>query len=257
MARCARLAEDAGFDEININVGCPSSRVQASGFGVCLMAEPERVAECAAAMRAVITIPVTVKSRIGIDEQDSYQVFRHFVATVASAGCNTFIIHARKAWLHGLSPKKNRDVPPLRYDIVHRIKQDFPHLEIIVNGGIKTVAQVRDQLTRVDGVMVGREVYHNPYLLAEMDRCLYSDTNPAPTRGQVLALFTTYLGAQLADGTQLSRVAPHLMGLVQGLPGARAWRHSLREKARGSSAGVEIVQHAAHQLDLIARDAHI
>jgi tRNA-dihydrouridine synthase A len=252
LARCARLAEDARFDEININIGCPSDRVHEARFGACLMAEPELVAECVAAMRATVAVPVTIKTRIGLDEQDSYDALTRFISTVARAGCKTFIIHARKAWLRGLSPKENREVPPLRYDVVHRIKHDFPQLEIVLNGGIKTLAQAQDQLARVDGVMLGREVYHNPYLLSKVDSYFYADSRPAPSREQVLVEFNSYLETQLAEGVPLSRIAPHLMGLFQGLPGARAWRRYLSEKARCRDAGVEVVQRAARQLDLVS-----
>lgn len=251
MARCARLAEDAGFDEVNMNVGCPSGRVQEAKFGACLMGEPVLVAECVAAMRAAIAIPVTVKTRIGIDERDSYEALVRFVDTVASTGCTTFIIHARKAWLRGLSPKENREVPPLRYDVVHRIKQDFAPLQIILNGGIKSLGQARDELMHVDGVMLGREVYHNPYLLADVDRCFYADPYPAPSRERVLADFICYLEVQLARGTQLSRITPHLMGLFQGLPGARAWRRYLSEHARGSDAGIRRIVEAARHMKML------
>jgi tRNA-dihydrouridine synthase A len=252
MAHCARLAEEAGYDEVNMNVGCPSDRVQEARFGACMMAEPELVAECVAAMRAVVAIPITVKTRIGIDERDSYEALTQFISTVQSAGCNIFIIHARKAWLRGLSPKENRELPPLRYDVVHRIKRDFLNLEVILNGGIKTLAQARDQLARVDGVMLGREAYHNPYLLAGVDRCFYADPRPEPSRKHVLADFIRYLEAQVAQGAQLSRIPPHLMGLFQGLPGARTWRRCLSEKARLRDAGVEVIELAARQMNAVS-----
>jgi tRNA-dihydrouridine synthase A len=249
MARCARLAEDAGFDEVNINVGCPSDRVQAARFGACLIVEPALVGQCVAAMRAAVAIPVTVKTRIGVDEHDSFEGLTRFVETVASAGCDTFITHARKAWLKGLSPKENRELPPLRYDVVYRIKQDFPRLQIILNGGIKTLVQACEQLSRVDGVMLGREAYHNPYLLADVDKLFYGDQRPAPSREQVLASFVSYIDPQLAKGARLSSIAPHLMGLFQGLPGARAWRRCLSEGGRGRNAGVEMVEAAARQIN--------
>lgn len=254
MAYCAWLAEHLGYDEVNINVGCPSDRVKAARFGACLMAEPELVAECVAAMHAAVSIPVTVKTRIGIDEQDSYEALTRFIAIVASAGCTIFVVHARKAWLRGLSPKQNRNVPPLRYDVVHRLKQDFPHLTIILNGGIQTLAQARDQLAFVDGVMLGREAYHNPYVLADVDRWFYADPRPASTREEVLANFAAYLEAQLAEGSQLSRITPHLMGLFQGQPGARAWRRALSEKVRSRGAGVRVIHEAARQLNTAARN---
>ncbi|MGH8503541.1 MAG: tRNA dihydrouridine(20/20a) synthase DusA [Gammaproteobacteria bacterium] len=252
LARCAQLAEQAGFDEVNLNVGCPSDRVQAARFGACLMAEPVLVADCVAAMRAAVSLPLTVKTRIGIDRQDSYEDLSRFIATVAAAGCSTFIIHARKAWLRGLSPKENRQLPPLRYDVVHRLKQDFPHLEVILNGGVKTLDQAQAQLAQVDGVMLGREVYQNPFCLAEADRRFYGDPALPPTREQVLAGFVAYLDEQQrVCGEQLSRIVPHLMGLFHGAKGARAWRASLSQ-ACGRGAGIEHIQRAARQVKMLS-----
>ena len=186
LAACARLAEERGYDEVNLNLGCPSDRVQSGRFGACLMAEPELVGECMAAMMAAVKIPITIKSRIGIDHQDSYEELTAFVAKVAEAGCHTFIVHARKTWLQGLSPKENREIPPLHYERVHQLKQDFPQLEITINGGIKTLDEAEEQLRHVDGVMIGREAYHNPWILAEADQRLYGDDHPIPTRHEVL-----------------------------------------------------------------------
>jgi tRNA-dihydrouridine synthase A len=248
LARCARLAADASYDEVNINVGCPSPRVREARFGACLMAEPALVGECVAAMRAAVTLPVTVKTRIGIDEQDSYEALARFISCVAAAGCDTFIIHARKAWLRGLSPKENRVRPPLRYDVVYRVKHDFPQLRVVLNGGIKALDDAREHLARVDGVMLGREAYGNPYLLAEADGRFYGDPQAPRLREQVLTEFMPYLRAQLAAGVPLARITPHLMGLFQGVPGARVWRRYLSENARQHDAGVDVVGQALRQV---------
>ena len=182
LAQCARIAQDYGYDEINLNVGCPSERVQKGAFGACLMAEPQLIAECVSAMQAAVAIPITVKNRVGIDDQEDYADLHHFIDTVSQAGCQTFIIHARKAWLKGLSPKENREIPPLRYDLVYQIKQAFPALEIIINGGITTLEQCQQHLQHVDGVMVGREAYHNPWLLTQVDPLLYGTPAPLESR---------------------------------------------------------------------------
>ena len=239
LAACARRAAQAGFDEINLNVGCPSGRVRAGRFGACLMAEPERVAECVAAMRAAVQVPVTVKTRIGIDERDSYEALAEFISTVAQAGCGTFIIHARKAWLRGLSPKENRDVPPLRHDVVYRVKEDFPQLEIVLNGGLRTLDEAAPALERVDGVMIGRAAYHNPYLLAEVDRRFFADRRPAPARHEVLRHYAAYAQSQQERGVPAGVLLRPLLGLFHGVSGARTWRRCL-------SAGAGLAQvHAA------------
>lgn len=249
LALCAREAEARGYDEVNLNVGCPSDRVQSGRFGACLMAEPERVARLVAAMRAATRLPVTVKTRIGIDRQDDYASFLRFVDTVAAAGCETFIIHARKAWLRGLSPKQNREVPPLRYDFVAALKRDRPGLEVIVNGGVADLATTREWLAVVDGVMIGREAYHNPYLLAEADRRIFGDTAaPVVSREAVVTGYRAYVAAELARGARLSRMSRHLVGLFQGLPGARAWRRTLSEGAARPDAGVEVIDRALAQV---------
>ena len=235
LAICSKMAQDYGYDEVNLNVGCPSNRVQNGRFGACLMAEPDLVAECIAAMQQAVTIPVTVKSRIGIDDQDSYQELAHFISTVATAGCRRFIIHARKAWLSGLSPKQNRTVPPLRYDVVQQIKQDFPDLEIIINGSITSLEQSLGLLESVDGVMIGREAYHNPYLLAEVDSLIYHQSGDSRTRHEVVRVMLPYIKEQLANGVRLHSITRHMLGLFHGRQGARAWRRHLSE--RGPKAG--------------------
>jgi tRNA-dihydrouridine synthase A len=243
LAECARIAEGCGYDEINLNVGCPSDRVQRGRFGACLMAEPDLVAESVAAMRSAVSIPVTVKTRIGIDDRDSYEELAHFVATVAAAGCETFIIHARKAWLSGLSPKENREVPPLRYDIAEAIKRDFPALEIILNGGIADLDQAEQHLARFDGAMVGRAAYHNPYpLLAEADRRLYGDDHPVPSRAEVVERMRPYIVEQLALGARLHTITRHMLGLYHGMPGGRAWRRHLGERAVKPGAGPDVLE---------------
>jgi tRNA-dihydrouridine synthase A len=241
LAFCSKMIEDYGYDEINLNVGCPSDRVQNGRFGACLMAEPELVAECVAAMRQAVSIPVTVKSRIGIDERDSYEELVHFVSSVADAGCETFIIHARKAWLSGLSPKQNRDVPPLRYDVVYQLKKDFPQLEIILNGGISTLDQAEEVLQQVDGVMVGREAYHNPYLLADVGRRFYGDTKEARSRDMIFQLLIPYIEQQLEEGVRLSNMSRHILGLFHGEPGARGWRRHLSENVCKPGADIKVL----------------
>lgn len=248
LAFCARLAEEHGFDEVNLNVGCPSDRVQSGRFGACLMMEPELVAECVAAMVQTVQLPVTVKTRIGVDEQDSYEALTRFINTVAQAGCRTFILHARKAWLQGLSPKENREKPPLRYEVVRAIKQDFPHLEVVINGGITTLEEAQEHLKLLDGVMIGRAAYHNPYLLAQVDRYFYGDFHPLPTRHGIMEAFLPYVEEQLAQGIYLSRITRHILGLFQGQPGARAWRRYLSENAHRPGAGIEVIREALRRV---------
>ena len=225
LAHCARLGEQWGYDEININCGCPSERVQRGAFGACLMAEPQLVADCVKAMLDVVDVPVTVKHRIGIDKGESYDFVRDFVGTVSEAGCKTFIVHARNAWLKGLSPKENREVPPLRYELVHRLKQDFAHLTICVNGGITTGEQVSAQLAELDGVMIGRKAYHNPWWLASWDEVFFGDENRDLTREQVELEMCDYMVREAAaHDTSFSAIARHMLGLRHGLPGSRRWR---------------------------------
>jgi len=227
LAQCAQLCDEVGYDEINLNVGCPSDRVQAGSFGAALMAEPQRVADCVEAMRQHVAIPVSVKTRLGIDHRDSYEELSEFVAQIAAAGCRTVILHARKAWLQGLSPKENREIPPLQYATVHRIKRDFPNLEIVLNGGIKSLAEAEGQLRHVDGVMIGREAYQNPYMLAGIDTRIFGDPGPPPSREAVLESYQSYLELELERGTRLAHLTRHLLGLFQGQAGARRWRRIL------------------------------
>jgi tRNA-dihydrouridine synthase A len=225
LAHCARLGAQWGYDEINLNCGCPSERVQRGAFGACLMAEPQLVADCVKAMVDVVDVPVTVKHRIGIDKTESYDFVRDFVGTVADAGCQVFIVHARNAWLQGLSPKENREVPPLRYELVHRLKAEFPHLTIAINGGITTSEQVAQQLQGLDGVMIGREAYHNPWWLAQWDSAFFGAEDAGLTREQVEQQMCDYMAREAAvHGTPWSSIARHMLGLRNGLPGARRWR---------------------------------
>ncbi len=250
LARCAQMVEDAGYNEVNLNIGCPSDRVQNGRFGACLMAEPNLVADCVQAMQQLVSIPVTIKSRIGIDEKDSYQELTDFISTVFSAGCNTFIIHARKAWLKGLSPKQNREVPPLRYDVVYQIKKDFPELNIILNGGVTSLDSAKTVLKYVDGVMMGREAYHNPYLLAEVDAQLFSEVRPIKTRQQVVLELIPYIQQYLFDGGRLHSITRHILGLFHGVAGARKWRRILSEKASKNGADESLVLEALNSIGL-------
>lgn len=225
LAHCAHLGEQWGYDEINLNCGCPSERVQRGAFGACLMAEPKLVADGVKAMLDVVNVPVTVKHRIGIDKTDNYSFVSDFVGTVAEAGCKTFIVHARNAWLQGLSPKENRDIPPLRYGVVHQLKKDFPHLQMVVNGGITTTDQVQEQLQLVDGVMVGREAYHNPWWLSQWDVAFEGKPERAISREIIEAQMVSYMEQQArTNGTSWYAIARHMLGLRHGLPGARKWR---------------------------------
>ncbi len=226
LAHCAKLGQDWGYDEINLNCGCPSERVQRGAFGACLMAEPQLVADCVKAMVDVVSVPVTVKHRIGIDKGESYGFVRDFVGQVSEAGCKVFIVHARNAWLKGLSPKENREVPPLRYELVHRLKQEFPQLTIAINGGITTSAQVAEQLGQLDGVMLGREAYHNPWWLASWDSGFFgAAVDEARTRDSVEEQMTDYMAREAAEhGTPWSSIARHMLGLRHGLAGSRRWR---------------------------------
>lgn len=225
LAHCAELGERWGYDEINLNCGCPSERVQRGAFGACLMAEPALVADGVKAMVDRVDVPVTVKHRIGIDRQESYDFVRDFVGTVSEAGCGSFVVHARNAWLKGLSPKQNREIPPLRHDLVHRLKHDFPHLRIALNGGIVADIQVHEHLRLLDGVMVGREAYHNPWWLAGWDATFFGDAALERTREDIEALMCDYMAREAAEhGTPWSNIARHMLGLRNGLPGARRWR---------------------------------
>mgnify|MGYP003562336162 FL=1 len=225
LARCAKLGQEWGYDEINLNCGCPSERVQRGAFGACLMAEPQLVADCVKAMVDGVEVPVTVKHRIGIDKTESYEFVRDFVGAVSEAGCKVFIVHARNAWLKGLSPKENREVPPLRYALVHQLKREFPHLTIAINGGITTNTQIAEQLQAVDGVMVGREAYHNPWLMSDWDATFYAQPVSEQTRESVEQQMVDYMEREATlHGTPWSTIARHMLGLRHGLPGARRWR---------------------------------
>ena len=255
LARCAKLGEQWGYDEINLNCGCPSERVQKGAFGACLMAESTLVADCVKAMRDAVSVDVTVKHRIGIDAIESYDFVRDFIGDVSQAGCRTFIVHARNAILKGLSPKENREIPPLKYDVAYRLKRDFPQLEIILNGGITTLDEIDTHLEHVDGVMIGREAYHNPYLMASFDARYYGDTAPAKTRTEVVQAMLPYISAQLerygkaaGGGLKLNSITRHMLGLVTGLPGARAFRQLLSDSTRLSTGDPAILLEALSKL---------
>ncbi|MCF2947318.1 tRNA dihydrouridine(20/20a) synthase DusA [Paraglaciecola aquimarina] len=253
MARCAVKAQEYGYDEVNINVGCPSDRVQNGRFGACLMAEPETVAQCIKAMQAEVDIPVTVKSRIGIDDMDEYRDLTNFIDVVADAGCEIFTVHARKAWLKGLSPKQNRDVPPLMYDRVYQLKQEFADLHISINGGVKTLDDTANHLQHLDGVMIGREVYSNPYILAEVDQRFYQGTTstatrPAKTRVEIVQAMLPYIEQQIELGARPWHVARHMLGLFQGQPGGRIWRRYLSQNGTKRDAGIELLTDALDTL---------
>jgi len=247
LAKSAKRCEAFGYDEINLNIGCPSERVQNGAFGACLMNEPNLVADCIKAMRDVVTIPVTIKCRIGVDNNDSYESLSDFVSINQQAGCDVFIIHARKAWLSGLSPKQNREIPPLNYDMVYQIKKDLPDLTIILNGGITTIEQCEDALNHIDGVMMGREAYHNPFLLNEIDQRLYGTTEPATSTTvnhavhplDIAKAFTPYIEQELANGAKLNHLTRHILGLFNGRPKAKAWRRYLSENAHKADADID------------------
>ena len=249
LAECTFIAEHSGFDEVNLNVGCPSDRVKSGAFGACLMAKPELVADCVSAMMAKVSLPVTVKCRIGIDDMETYQAFENFISIVADAGCKTFIVHARKAWLQGLSPKQNREIPPLKYDYVHRLKDDRPELTVVINGGIKTIEEVQQQLQYVDGTMIGREAYHNPYLLSSVDELIYQDEHAASmSREEIVYLMCDYIDVEQAKGVALNSITRHMLGLFQGCPGARAWRRHISENSHRDGAGSEVVRAALEKV---------
>lgn len=248
LATCAKIAEDRGYDQVNLNVGCPSDRVQNGNFGACLMAQPELVAQAVEAMQKAVNIPVTIKHRIGIDDQDKYEDMAHFVRIVANAGCQHFTVHARKAWLQGLSPKENRSIPPLRYEEVHRLKQEFPHLFIEINGGFKTLAEVKDQLQFVDAVMIGRAAYDHPYLFAMADQEIYGEKTPPFTRQEVIEAMYPYLEYWLQKGVKLNSMTRHFLELFAGQPGSKAWKRYISENAHLTNAGIEVLQQALKQV---------
>jgi tRNA-dihydrouridine synthase A len=252
LATCARMAEDLGYDEVNLNIGCPSERVQKGAFGACLMCEPNLVGECVAAMRAAVRIPVTVKCRIGVDDQDPREALFGFVGTVSRAGCETFVVHARKAWLKGLSPKDNRDIPPLDYGLVYELKRTRPDLTIVLNGGVATLDQAKTHLTHVDGVMMGRAAYQSPWVLADADRAIFGEAAPMTTRRAAVEAFMPYMARERREGTPLNAMTKHLLGLFNGLPGARAFRRHLSENAVKPGADIAVVETA---LSLVRDDA--
>lgn len=245
LAECAKRAEELGYNEINLNAGCPSDRVQNGRFGACLMAEPELVADCVKAMKSAVSIPVTVKTRIGIDDSDSYEFLQRFIQIVSEqGGCDNFTLHARKAWLSGLSPKENREIPPLDYPRVYQVKQDFPHLTVSINGGIKTLDEAKAHLMHVDGVMMGREAYQNPGILAEVDRELFGTRTDAPDVVSVIEAMYPYIEHELSQGTYLGHITRHMLGIFQGIPGARQFRRHLSENAHKAGADVEVLRQA-------------
>ncbi len=252
LAEAARIGEDWGYDEINLNCGCPSDRVQAGRFGACLMREPGLVAECVAAMMAAVSIPVTVKCRIGVDDQDDDADLARFIAEVRGAGCKVFIVHARKAWLKGLSPKENRDVPPLNYPRVHRLRQDFPDLTLVINGGLTTVADCVEQLTLVDGVMLGRAAYHEPWILAELEQTVFNSQQVLPDRIDVIRRMQGYVEARMSAGDSLAQISRHLLGAFQGLPGARRFRRVISERAHRAGSGWEVIEAALQSMQEIS-----
>ncbi|MCC5885909.1 MAG: tRNA dihydrouridine(20/20a) synthase DusA [Gammaproteobacteria bacterium] len=250
LARAAELGAAAGYDEINLNVGCPSDRVQSGRFGACLMREPDRVAACVAAMRSAVSLPVTVKCRLGVDEQDSTEHLNAFIDEVAAQGCSLFIVHARKAILGGLSPKQNRDIPPLQYARVHALARRRPDLEIVINGGLCTLADAKRELAHVEGVMLGREAYGNPAILGILDTALLRPGHTAVSAGEALTRYRPYMEARLAEGVPLHAMTRHLLGLFQGLPGARRFRRTLSEQGCRSHAGIEVLDAAVAAVDL-------
>jgi tRNA-dihydrouridine synthase A len=252
LAHCARLGEQWGYDEINLNVGCPSERVQTGSFGACLMADPPLVADCVRAMRDAVSIPVTVKHRTGIDDVDEYAFVRDFVGTVAEAGASAFIVHARNAVLKGLSPKENREIPPLKYSFVHQLKRDFPALAIVINGGIATHDVVARELEKVDGVMLGRVAYHDPYFLAQAETYCFGDAKPQRSRADIVDAMLPYVEAQLAQGVHLRAITRHMLGLYHGAPGARAWRRVLSDAALLKNAGPELLLTALNEVEPLA-----
>ncbi|MFZ6774698.1 tRNA dihydrouridine(20/20a) synthase DusA [Undibacterium sp. SXout7W] len=263
LAQCAKMAEQWGYDEVNLNCGCPSERVQKGAFGACLMAEPQLVADCVKAMKDSVSIDVTVKHRIGIDDLDSYDFMRDFVGTIADAGCTTFIVHARNAILKGLSPRENREIPPLKYEYAYRLKREFPELEIILNGGVKTAAEIEQHLQYVDGVMVGREAYHNPYFMADFDARFYNDHHRVNSREEILHAMIPYIHRQLelygngGKGLRLNSVVRHMLGLMMGLTGARAYRQTLSDSKKLALGDPSILLEALARMNAVAANERL
>lgn len=249
VAEAARIGADFGYDEINLNVGCPSDRVQSGRFGACLMKEPELVARIAEAMQKAVSVPVTVKCRLGVDEQEPREVLPAFLETMKGTGISSVTVHARKAWLKGLSPKENRTVPPLDYGLVYEMKEAFPDMEVIINGGIRTLDETAEHLKHVDGVMMGRAAYETPYVLAEADNRLFGEKKPILSRGEVVRAFLPYAQSEQSKGVPLHAMTRHILGLFQGVPGARAWRRHLSENAVKPGAGVEVIEEALRLVD--------
>jgi tRNA-dihydrouridine synthase A len=257
LATCAKLGDRWGYDEINLNCGCPSERVQTGSFGACLMAEPAVVADCVTAMRDAVAVPVTVKHRIGLDHNEDYGFVRDFVGTVAAAGCDVFIVHARNAVLKGLSPKENREVPPLDYGVAHRLQRDFPSLTIVVNGGLAQWDAIEDELTKVDGVMLGRVAYHDPYFLAQADWRVFGDDAPSRSRAEILHALVPYAAKQLARGVPLRAIARHVLGLYHGRSGGRRFRQILSDAAKLRDAGPELFLEALAAVEPAASFADV
>lgn len=255
LARCARWAEQWGYDEVNLNCGCPSDRVQRGAFGACLMAEPALVRDCLAAMRDAVSIPVTIKHRIGIDRSADYGFVRDFVGTLAASGVQVFVVHARSAWLDGLSPKENREVPPLRYPFVHALKRDFPALTIVVNGGLQSLDEVQAQLARVDGAMLGRAAYHDPWLLASVDERLFGSAAPVADRFELIDPLVRYARSHVASGGRVREVTRHLLGLFNAMPGARAWRRDLSDANELAGNDPALIARAAERVARAAQRA--
>jgi tRNA-dihydrouridine synthase A len=250
LAACTRIAAEYGYDEVNLNAGCPSDRVQQGKFGACLMKEPALVADCLKAMQESSAVKVTLKTRIGVDDLDSYLDLTHFIEQVSASGCDTFTIHARKAWLHGLSPKENRTIPPLRHDVVYQLKKDFPHLTIILNGGIQTLEQIQAALEIVDGVMIGRHACNNSYFFSDIDKLFYSESHPALSRLDIVEKMLPYIQTQLDQGVRLTSLSRHLLSLFFGTPNARQWRRHLSENAHKIGAGIEVIREAMNLVNI-------
>jgi tRNA-dihydrouridine synthase A len=250
LARCCKIAREYGYDEVNLNVGCPSDRVQSGQFGACLMAKPQLVAECIAAMKDAVDIPISIKTRIGIDHEDHYEQLQSLVEAVAEAGCQYFTIHARKAWLEGLSPKQNRDIPPLKYDYVYQLKKDFPELHITINGGIKTLDDIEQHLQQVDGVMIGREAYHNTWLMADIDQRFYHSSDVRVTRAGIIQQYAEYIEQQMTIGVPLIQMTRHILGLVHACKGARNFRRVLSENAHKPGQDASLLLIASSEVDL-------
>lgn len=244
LSECTKIAEDYGYDEVNLNLGCPSNRVQNGSFGACMMAEPELVGECIAAMKQSVKIPVSAKTRIGIDDKDSFEELVHFVGTLHESGCENFVIHARKAILKGLSPKENRTIPPLKYDVVYKIKELFPQCQISLNGGVKTLDETLMHLKHVDGVMMGREAYHNPYLLSDVDRLIFDDDHAFLSRHQIVESMFPYIEKEMQKGVRLQSIVRHMLGIFQGIKGTKAWKRYISENAHKEDAGLDVLKHA-------------